>query len=72
MYMRDADRNYLLGAVSQKKAKRVVEELRLVNRVNIKYDLYCNSIKRIINSLKSIKNKDNIKSYLRPVNRKLT
>lgn len=68
MYMKDQDRNFLLASVSEKKAKRIIDELKLINRVNIKYDLYCISIKRVINSLKNIKNKDSLKSYLRPKN----
>jgi len=66
IYMRDVDRNNLLTLLSGKKSKRIVDELKLISRVNIKYDLYCISIKRIINLLNNIKNDGSIKSYLRP------
>ncbi len=71
IYMRDVDRNNLLtllsgNKLSGKKSKRIVDELKLISRVNIKYDLYCISIKRIINLLNNIKNDGSIKSYLRP------
>ncbi len=66
MYMKDVERNNLLARLSETKAKRVIDELKFINRVNVKYDLYCESIKRVIKKLQNEKNVGVIKSYLRP------
>ena len=66
MYMKDVERNNLLTRLSETKAKRVVDEFKFINRVNVKYDLYCVSINRVIKMLQNEKNDGVFKSYLRP------
>ena len=66
MYMKDVERNNLLTRLSETKAKRVVDELKFINRVNVKYDLYCVSINRVIKMLQNEKNDGVFKSYSRP------
>ena len=65
-YMKDTDRNTLLSIISGRKAKRIVDELKLINSVSVKYNLYSISIKRIISLLKNTENDPPKKSYLRP------
>lgn len=66
MYLSDPDKNYILGFLSPKKARRVGEELALQKNRRITYTRYRTAVNHVIDSLSSEKNKASLKSYFRP------
>lgn len=66
MYMDNPDRNYLLSLLPRPKARRVGEELRLHQRLTIRYDQYAAAVDGMMASLDPGGRPSSFRSYLRP------
>jgi hypothetical protein len=66
MYMQEADRSFVLSCLAPVKARRVRDELRLHERLAIRYDDYLAAVVHVMRNLESSLNKAVLGSYLRP------
>ena len=66
MYMEDRDRNHIFAVISPVKSRRIQEELRLHERLTIRYDDYVKAVQEVLGRLESGPQKSRFKSYLRP------
>ena len=66
MYMEDPEREYVLSFVSAEKKKRIREELKLHERLTIKYDQYLSALDHVVSLLKNSDQNRGFKSYIRP------
>jgi hypothetical protein len=69
MHMQDADRAEVLSVVARPKAQRVRDELRLQQRLSIRYDDYLVAVRHVIANLRTTATKAVLGSYIRPRNR---
>ena len=66
MYMKEPDRASLLSCLGAEKVRRVRDELRLHERLSIRYDDYLVAVSHVRKNLQSTAGKAVIGSYLRP------
>jgi|GEM_PF-1787521 len=66
MYIESERRQRILSLLSARKRERVVDELRLQERLRITSDHYERAIRNVISALAQDRNQSSIRSYLRP------
>ena len=66
MYMKPIEGEYILSVLSQTKRKRIEEERRLHERLNISYDQDLSAVDHMVDALQKSGKSQSFKSYLRP------